>query len=146
MCTEINSFDFETIHHEMGHIVYFMEYRKQPPIFREGGNPAFHEAIGDTIALSVMSSKHLKAIGLLGLSGTKNHGDAEMDPFEELLYNFDPQEDDLSSDYDVCDDKCSEFLMISNKFYDSSSMNSTKKFTLRSILAIFVNFNSYSNC
>ena len=65
MCTVVNIDDFSTIHHEMGHIEYFMAYADQPTIYRGGANSAFHEAVGDTIALSVMSRKHLETIGLL---------------------------------------------------------------------------------
>lgn len=65
MCTKIDIEDFETIHHEMGHIEYFMAYENQPAVYRAGVNSAFHEAVGDTISLSVMSRKHLKTIGLL---------------------------------------------------------------------------------
>ena len=107
MCTEINSNDFETIHHEMGHIVYYMEYRKQPPIFRNGGNSAFHEAIGDTISLSAMSPRHLKTIGLVDGSREENLGGSELNSLEELLDYYDPQEDDLSPDDDVYDDNYS---------------------------------------
>ena len=49
----------------MGHIEYYMAYRNQPSIFKNGANSAFHEAIGDTIALSVLTTKHLKQIGLI---------------------------------------------------------------------------------
>ncbi|CAG0918117.1 unnamed protein product [Notodromas monacha] len=65
MCTAINQDDFITVHHEMGHIQYFQQYRNQPFIFRDGANPGFHEAIGDTLALSVATPKHLQTIGLL---------------------------------------------------------------------------------
>ncbi|KAF8795129.1 Angiotensin-converting enzyme-like protein [Argiope bruennichi] len=65
MCTRVNMEDFITVHHEMGHIVYFMYYAGQPLVFREGANPGFHEAIGDTIALSVATPKHLKEVDLL---------------------------------------------------------------------------------
>lgn len=57
--------DFITVHHEMGHIQYYILYKDQPNVFRSGANPAFHEAIGDTIALSVGTPKHLQKIGLL---------------------------------------------------------------------------------
>ncbi|KAH7946099.1 hypothetical protein HPB49_020369 [Dermacentor silvarum] len=57
--------DLLTVHHEMGHVEYFLKYAKQPVFFRTGANPGFHEAIGDTIALSVATPKHLKAVGLL---------------------------------------------------------------------------------
>lgn len=56
---------FVTIHHELGHIEYYLQYRKQPFIFRSGANPGFHEAIGDVLALSVATNKHLQRIGLL---------------------------------------------------------------------------------
>ena len=49
----------------MGHIVYFQQYAHQPIIFRTGGNPGFHEAIGDSIALAVNTPKHLSEVGLL---------------------------------------------------------------------------------
>ena len=65
MCTQINGVDFDTVHHEMGHIEYFMQYRNQPTLFRDGANAAFHEAIGDTITLSVTTTKHLETIGLI---------------------------------------------------------------------------------
>lgn len=52
MCTEINDDHFDTVHHEMGHIEYFMAYDKhQPYVYREGANAGFHEAIGDTIGI-----------------------------------------------------------------------------------------------
>lgn len=65
MCTEVNFNDFITIHHEMGHIQYFIQYANQPITFRTGANPGFHEAIGDTIALSVSNPKHLNKIKLI---------------------------------------------------------------------------------
>lgn len=49
----------------MGHIQYFILYKDQPNVFRTGANPGFHEAVGDTIALSVSTPKHLQKIGLL---------------------------------------------------------------------------------
>jgi len=64
-CTVKNQDDFVTIHHEMGHIQYYQQYAHHPIIFRSGGNPGFHEAIGDTLALAVSTPKHLQAVGLL---------------------------------------------------------------------------------
>jgi peptidyl-dipeptidase A len=64
MCIEIDDDNFRTIHHELGHNFYQRAYRRQPPMFRGGANGAFHEAIGDTIALSVTPA-YLKRIGLL---------------------------------------------------------------------------------
>ncbi|XP_031624027.1 angiotensin-converting enzyme-like isoform X2 [Contarinia nasturtii] len=65
MCTNINQEDLITIHHEMGHIQYYIQYKDQPSVFRKGANPGFHEAVGDTMALSVANPKHLVKIGLL---------------------------------------------------------------------------------
>ena len=64
MCIEINEEDFRTIHHELGHNYYQRAYYKQPSLFQNGANDGFHEAIGDTIALSV-TPEYLKKIGLL---------------------------------------------------------------------------------
>lgn len=62
MCTKITQEDFITVHHEMGHIQYFILYKDQPIAFRDGANPGFHEAVGDTIALSVGTPKHLEKV------------------------------------------------------------------------------------
>ncbi|XP_029845535.2 angiotensin-converting enzyme-like [Ixodes scapularis] len=64
-CTQVKMDDLLVVHHEMGHIEYDLNYAKQPYYFRAGANPGFHEAIGDTISLSVATPKHLKAVGLL---------------------------------------------------------------------------------
>lgn len=94
MCTTVNMHDEYVIHHEMGHVEYYMAYREvnsmmwkikicldiqtiimmmnwgsllqhQPYIFRDGANHAFHEAVGDTIALSFVTPEHLHTVGLL---------------------------------------------------------------------------------
>lgn len=57
--------DFFTVHHELGHIQYFLQYEEQPLWYREGANPGFHEAVGDVLSLSVSTPKHLEKIGLL---------------------------------------------------------------------------------
>jgi len=64
MCIEVNSEDFSTVHHELGHNFYQRAYNRQPFLFREGANDGFHEAIGDTIALSI-TPEYLQKIGLL---------------------------------------------------------------------------------
>ena len=52
ICAVVNEDYFYTIHHEMGHVEYFMAYAKeQPYVYRDGANSAFHEAIGDTIGM-----------------------------------------------------------------------------------------------
>jgi peptidyl-dipeptidase A len=64
MCIDPTEEDFTTIHHELGHNFYQRAYKDQPVIFRDSANQAFHEAIGDTIALSV-TPEYLVRIGLL---------------------------------------------------------------------------------
>jgi peptidyl-dipeptidase A len=64
MCIDITAEDFTTIHHELGHNFYQRAYSVQPYLFRDSANDGFHEAIGDTIALSV-TPEYLVKIGLL---------------------------------------------------------------------------------
>ena len=64
MCITPTAEDFTTIHHELGHIYYYMAYRKQSYLFRAGANDGFHEAIGDTIALSI-TPDYLQKVGLM---------------------------------------------------------------------------------
>ncbi len=64
MCTEINSEDFYTVHHELGHNFYQRAYKDQDYIYRTGAHDGFHEAIGDFVALSI-TPEYLKQIGLI---------------------------------------------------------------------------------
>jgi peptidyl-dipeptidase A len=64
MCIRPTEEDFITIHHELGHIYYSLVHRHQPFLFRDGANDGFHEAIGDTVALSITPA-YLKRIGLM---------------------------------------------------------------------------------
>jgi len=64
VCLHPDATDFVTVHHELGHNYYQMAYRQQPFLFRNGANDGFHEAIGDSIALSI-TPDYLKTIGLL---------------------------------------------------------------------------------
>ena len=74
MCIEITAEDFRTIHHELGHNFYQRAYDRQPFLFRDSANDGFHEAIGDTIALSI-TPRYLKQIALI---------DAEPDPSKDI--------------------------------------------------------------
>ena len=65
MCIDQTAEDFTTLHHELGHDYYQRAYDTQPVLFRDSANDGFHEAIGDTIALSV-TPEYLVKIGLLG--------------------------------------------------------------------------------
>jgi peptidyl-dipeptidase A len=64
MCIEPTKEDLVTLHHELGHLYYYHYYLDQPTLFRNGANDGFHEAIGDTIALSITPT-YLKQLGLL---------------------------------------------------------------------------------
>jgi peptidyl-dipeptidase A len=64
MCIDQTAEDFSTIHHELGHNFYQRAYQTLPMIFRDSANDGFHEAIGDTIALSV-TPEYLVKIGLI---------------------------------------------------------------------------------
>ncbi|MEQ2355161.1 M2 family metallopeptidase [Pseudoalteromonas piscicida] len=64
MCIQRTGEEFSVIHHELGHNFYQRAYNQQPVYYQESANDGFHEAIGDTIALSVTPG-YLKQIGLL---------------------------------------------------------------------------------
>ncbi len=64
MCIEINAEDFSTIHHELGHNFYQRAYNNLPYLFRGSANDGFHEAVGDTIALSI-TPEYLVKLGFL---------------------------------------------------------------------------------
>ena len=54
-----------TVHHEMGHIQYYLSYLEQPYAFRVAANQGFQESIGDTVALSITTPKYLHDLGLI---------------------------------------------------------------------------------
>jgi len=64
MCIQVRGEDFVTIHHELGHNFYQRAYKNQPPLFQNGANDGFHEAIGDAIALAI-TPEYLHKVGLL---------------------------------------------------------------------------------
>ena len=64
MCIEVNEEDFSTIHHELGHNYYQRAYNDLSTLFLDSANDGFHEALGDTIALSVTPA-YLKRLGLI---------------------------------------------------------------------------------
>lgn len=65
-----------TIYHELGHVYYFLSYKDQPYLFQNGANDGFHEAIGDTVVLS-MTPGYLSTIKLVG----------EIKPSEQAVIN-----------------------------------------------------------
>ncbi len=64
MCIKVDNEDFVTIHHELGHNFYQRAYNQKSILYRDGAHDGFHEAIGDTVALSI-TPEYLKQIGLI---------------------------------------------------------------------------------
>ncbi len=64
MCIDVNAEDFKTIHHELGHNYYQRAYKNLSYLYRGSANDGFHEAVGDTLSLSI-TPKYLVQIGLL---------------------------------------------------------------------------------
>ena len=64
MCIQTTEEDFRVIHHELGHNYYQRAYTEQPLLFRDSANDGFHEAVGDTMALSI-TPEYLKKLGLI---------------------------------------------------------------------------------
>lgn len=67
MSVEPNAEWFETAHHELGHIYYYMTYTNPdvPPLLRQGANRAYHEAIGTMMGLAAMQKPFLAGRGLI---------------------------------------------------------------------------------
>jgi peptidyl-dipeptidase A len=80
MSVEPNADWYETAHHELGHIYYYISYTNPdvPPLLREGANRAYHEAFGTMIGLAAMQKPFLEGRGLV----QKN---AKVDEMQELL-------------------------------------------------------------
>jgi len=64
MCIDVNAEDFKTIHHELGHNYYQRAYNKESYLYRASANDGFHEAVGDTLSLSI-TPEYLQQLGLL---------------------------------------------------------------------------------
>ncbi len=64
MCIDVNAEDFKTIHHELGHNYYYRAYKGQSYLYRASANDGFHEALGDTLSLSI-TPEYLVQLGLL---------------------------------------------------------------------------------
>jgi len=75
-----NEYWYETTHHELGHIYYFMLYTNPdvPPLLREGANRAFHEAIGSMLGMAAMQKPFLQHLDLIS-------ADVETDEMQTLL-------------------------------------------------------------
>lgn len=58
---------FQTAHHELGHIYYYLSYSKPevPLLLRGGANRGFHEAVGDLIKIAARQVPYLKQVGIM---------------------------------------------------------------------------------
>jgi len=67
MSVEPNSEWYETTHHELGHIYYYMSYTNPdvPVLLRGGANRAYHEAIGSLMGLAAMQKPFLAELQLI---------------------------------------------------------------------------------
>jgi peptidyl-dipeptidase A len=74
MCIQRTDDELQTLHHELGHNYYYHYYVKQPLLFKAGANDGFHEAIGDSIALSVTPS-YLEKIKLIDKAPNNDKAD-----------------------------------------------------------------------
>src|SRR5690606_28220725 len=66
MSVEPNRDWYETTHHELGHIYYYMSYTNHdvPLVLREGANRAYHEAVGSLMGLAALQPRFMQAVGL----------------------------------------------------------------------------------
>jgi peptidyl-dipeptidase A len=80
MSVEPNTEWYETTHHELGHIYYYLCYTnpRVPPLLREGANRAYHEAVGSLMGLAAMQPRFVATVGLAS-------GGERPDPMQVLL-------------------------------------------------------------
>lgn len=71
-CLQPNDDDLYTTYHELGHVYYYLSYLEQPYLFQAGAHDGFHEAVGDTVNLSV-TEDYLGRIGLLPAGAKRSH-------------------------------------------------------------------------
>lgn len=72
MSVQPNAEWYETTHHELGHIYYFLSYTNPevPPLLRNGANRAFHEAVGSMMGLAAMQEPFLANLELIPASAS----------------------------------------------------------------------------
>ncbi len=80
MSVEPNTEWYETTHHELGHVYYYLAYStpRVPIVLRDGANRAYHEAMGSLMGLAAMQPRFIRSVGL-------PIGDARPDPMQLLL-------------------------------------------------------------
>lgn len=67
MSVEPNSRWYETTHHELGHIYYYLSYSRPevPVMLREGANRAYHESLGSLMGMAAMQKPFVAGLGLV---------------------------------------------------------------------------------
>ncbi|MGQ0828635.1 MAG: M2 family metallopeptidase [Bacteroidota bacterium] len=62
-----NSEWYETSHHELGHIYYYLSYStpEVPVLLREGANRAYHEALGSLMGMAAMQKPFMENLSLI---------------------------------------------------------------------------------
>ncbi|HEU4680204.1 MAG TPA: M2 family metallopeptidase [Gemmatimonadales bacterium] len=67
MSVEPNREWYETAHHELGHVYYYLIYSRPevPLVLRQGANRAYHEGIGSMIGLAALQQRFLAGRGLV---------------------------------------------------------------------------------
>ena len=67
MSVEANTEWYETTHHELGHIYYYLTYTNPevPVLLRQGANRAYHEAMGSLMGLAARQKPFLAGLGLI---------------------------------------------------------------------------------
>jgi peptidyl-dipeptidase A len=80
MSVEPNREWYETVHHELGHVYYFMSYSRPdvPLVLRQGANRAYHEGIGSMMGLASLQRRFLAGRKLVS-------PDAQVDSVAQLL-------------------------------------------------------------
>jgi peptidyl-dipeptidase A len=58
---------FETAHHELGHVFYYLAYANPdvPYVLRTGASPAFHEGMAETLATPTVQLPYLRQLGVV---------------------------------------------------------------------------------
>ncbi|KAM3956118.1 angiotensin-converting enzyme [Aphomia sociella] len=87
-CSGTTMDDFYVLHHELGHIQYYMAYQDQPGLFRQA-NTALHETIGDTIMQGVLTPQHLHRLGLVNDSILYTNKDQNLITNNNISYQND---------------------------------------------------------
>jgi peptidyl-dipeptidase A len=81
-----NSEWYETSHHELGHIYYYLCYSNPevPALLREGANRAYHEALGSMMGMAAMQKPFMENLDLI----PKNSKSDEMQTLLKEALNY----------------------------------------------------------